>query len=313
MSARGRGARGLGKGGARRLLKKKEMQPWDRKDSWIERLWSSLGAYRSWDRYNADALREALENGAPVNSPDPSGIYATPLHAAAATGNMELVDLLVDVGARVDVKDTTGRFPQDVASEKGHKDVAARLRGLASAVSASPKATRAVPHATASPQLVLALPLDWRRMKEEEDGYRNLFVADRSHADLENPRLLLIDVFSTKLRLRAPPPVTLLFEGTHKNFRPSDACVVSEDIYREHWRHFSQDLFAEEFPWDNVLCAGGAPLACLLPLPERFEGNPARTATYYREESAFRGSDIDLFIYGLDPERATQKVGQRSE
>ncbi len=52
-------------------------------------------------------------------------------------------------------------------------------------------------------------------------------------------------------------------------------------------------------------------LACLLPLPDDIDELNAcdAVATYYREQSAFRDSDIDLFVYGLSPQEASKKVG----
>ena len=50
--------------------------------------------------------------------------------------------------------------------------------------------------------------------------------------------------------------------------------------------------------WDNVFCAGGSVLACLLPPPEAYNATNITRRDYFHNV-AYAGSDVDLFLYGL--------------
>lgn len=85
-----------------------------------------------------------------------------------------------------------------------------------------------------------------------------------------------------------------------------EACIVSQKEFERNL-----DLFTESqlrfMNWDNVFLAGGTPLACLRPLPgEHGKDNVARRNYYHR--LAYKSSDVDLFIYGLDEAAANKKV-----
>lgn len=66
-----------------------------------------------------------LANGASPNLPERDGDGA--LHAAAARGSVEIVEMLVRKGAIVDARDAAGRTPLDRAREAGHGAVVALL------------------------------------------------------------------------------------------------------------------------------------------------------------------------------------------
>lgn len=282
-----------------------EVDPAEVDPLWRNKLWEALRAASLED------VKSALENGAGVSSQDPSGVYASPLHYAAAHGLGELVSLFLDEGANPRLLDVSGKCPADHARHRGHAQVAALLSGYSSLVpeedgeesSASAASDAAYP-------FMALLPYEWRRMKEREDQYRTLFVTDREHADLRNPHLLLMNLSQQQPRLASSSStVPMLFgELRPKSARAGDPCVVNRTIFMQHWDAFSEDLFGDDFPWGNVLCAGGAVLACALSLPDRMEGNKVKATTFYREESPFRGSDIDLFLYGLSPEEASAKA-----
>lgn len=57
---------------------------------------------------------------------EPFGI-GTPLHDAAAVGDVEVIQLLLDYGADILEKDTRGRLAYDRAQAKGHTIVAGLL------------------------------------------------------------------------------------------------------------------------------------------------------------------------------------------
>jgi ankyrin repeat protein len=65
--------------------------------------------------------RRLLAAGASPNAVQQGG--ATPLHEAAFRGNLDLVRLLLKHGARIDVRDSQGKSPSDLAREHGHENV----------------------------------------------------------------------------------------------------------------------------------------------------------------------------------------------
>ncbi|HKG57592.1 MAG TPA: ankyrin repeat domain-containing protein [Candidatus Limnocylindrales bacterium] len=78
-----------------------------------------------------EVARMLIEAGADVSSVMADGF--TPLHAAAQNGDIELIDLLLDRGARLDARTGDGQTSADVAEKANHPMLAKRLRaGVAS-------------------------------------------------------------------------------------------------------------------------------------------------------------------------------------
>ncbi len=78
-----------------------------------------------------DAVRLLLDAGADPNAYNPVGghSHATPLHQAVAAAQFEVVRLLVDRGARLDIRDIhNGGTAADWAEHFGHVDLAQDLR-----------------------------------------------------------------------------------------------------------------------------------------------------------------------------------------
>lgn len=69
-----------------------------------------------------DIVRMLIENGAQVNVRQQAG--ATPLHSAAQNGNLELLILLLENGAEINVRMEGGKLPADMAREKGFDEIA---------------------------------------------------------------------------------------------------------------------------------------------------------------------------------------------
>ena len=73
------------------------------------------------------AIVAALLNaGAPVNAKQQQGWTA--LHAAAQNGDQAMVDLLLKYGANPKARNDDGLTPEQLAHEKGHAEIAERLR-----------------------------------------------------------------------------------------------------------------------------------------------------------------------------------------
>jgi ankyrin repeat protein len=69
--------------------------------------------------------RALIAAGADVNAAQHGGW--TPLHAAALHGNLPLVRLLLDAGAKADAKNDTGQTAAGLAKTKNHQEVIALL------------------------------------------------------------------------------------------------------------------------------------------------------------------------------------------
>jgi uncharacterized protein len=63
-----------------------------------------------------------IDNGAKVNVRQQAG--ATPLHSAAQNGNLELLILLLENGAETEVRMEGGKMASDLALDKGFKEIA---------------------------------------------------------------------------------------------------------------------------------------------------------------------------------------------
>jgi len=63
-----------------------------------------------------------VENGAKVNVKQQAG--ATPLHSAAQNGNLSLLILLLEKGAETNTRMEGGKLPADLAREKGFTEIA---------------------------------------------------------------------------------------------------------------------------------------------------------------------------------------------
>jgi ankyrin repeat protein len=71
-------------------------------------------------------VKYLLAHGADPNMAQ-NGLFR-PLHEAAANGDREIVDLLLKAGADRRAKTSGGKTPADLATEKGHQELAALLR-----------------------------------------------------------------------------------------------------------------------------------------------------------------------------------------
>lgn len=69
-----------------------------------------------------DIVRLLIDNEANVNVKQQAGV--TPLHSAAQNGNLEMLILLLEKGADVGARMEGGKQPADLAREKGFTDIA---------------------------------------------------------------------------------------------------------------------------------------------------------------------------------------------
>lgn len=76
---------------------------------------------------NLDILGAVLEAGGDPNVPQQQGFV--PLHEAASNGNREMAELLVKHGANPRLANEAGKTSIDLATEKGHSELAQWLTG----------------------------------------------------------------------------------------------------------------------------------------------------------------------------------------
>jgi len=69
-----------------------------------------------------DIVRMLIDNGAQVNVKQQAG--ATPIHSAAQNGNLEMLILLLEHGAEVNTRMEGGKLAADLAREKGFDEIA---------------------------------------------------------------------------------------------------------------------------------------------------------------------------------------------
>jgi hypothetical protein len=140
------------------------------------------------------------------------------------------------------------------------------------------------------------LPREFLDMKVEEDTFRELFVKNRGSEELTDPYLKLLRVFQERVVAAYEHPIPELFESP--KFKPgSPVTVPSLAVFREHLLWFTNAFDSvddEPFDWSSVICAGGAVLACVLPLPPSIEGDGVEARKYYNTNKSWGGSDVDI-------------------
>ncbi|KIO24998.1 hypothetical protein M407DRAFT_211285 [Tulasnella calospora MUT 4182] len=156
---------------------------------------------------------------------------------------------------------------------------------------------------------------------QDEAELRRLFATDRENARLKDPYVGLVDIFGENTErikkihartvtdeddLRKHHVMPLDDEARKKDGELSMAPSLEE--FKTRWAIFSEGALSQLTNWDNVVAAGGSVLACLAPLPEHVvkQGSKRAIRKYFHSE-AYPASDVDLFLYGLTPEKAEEK------
>uniref|UniRef100_A0A7S3QAV0 Ankyrin repeat protein n=1 Tax=Chaetoceros debilis TaxID=122233 RepID=A0A7S3QAV0_9STRA len=165
---------------------------------------------------------------------------------------------------------------------------------------------------------------------ETENFYRELFARRRDNweiPEIDDNFHYLIDIFSDRSGLDGDDCSTDVFKCLPKfeedetprvfplKFRREKGelgIVSSLQEFHQSWNSLTEDCL-RFLDWSNVFAAGGAVAGCLAPLPERIRNvkgfGPQRMARrkYFHDEY-LPGSDIDLFLYGIDEEQAKEKL-----
>jgi hypothetical protein len=134
------------------------------------------------------------------------------------------------------------------------------------------------------------------KIKEDEDKLRRLFATDRNNAQLSNAHVHLLDVYADNGRSfvhEDGAPLPLILTQNCQEKRAGTPALVDRAAFDRNWNELTSGVF-NGLNWANVLVAGGAVLACMLP------SDGAR--------DPFADTDIDVFLYGLSEQEATAKL-----
>ncbi|KAI0030398.1 hypothetical protein K488DRAFT_87813 [Vararia minispora EC-137] len=154
---------------------------------------------------------------------------------------------------------------------------------------------------------------------DDEAELRKLFAMDKSNARLKDLFVGLVDVFDAPEDIRTTRSRVVkddddLFAQyvmplTGGRRRPEGAPSTVEDLdaFKKNWSIFTEGSLSQLSDWNNVVAAGGSVMACLAPLPADAKESK-RTMRQYFHETAYKSSDVDLFLYGLTPEQAEAKI-----
>lgn len=149
------------------------------------------------------------------------------------------------------------------------------------------------------------------KARSEENLLRQVYAKKTAIQDLpvlkeKFPLLIPVfgneDIFPCKPLYHKDNDIPKVFP-LEKNRKSSGTPSITDLTgFETNWRIFSERLL-DLINWDNVFVAGGSVLACLLPPPPKATKNFKCLRKYFHED-AYAGSDIDLFIYGLNEEQA---------
>lgn len=152
----------------------------------------------------------------------------------------------------------------------------------------------------------------------DETQFRRLSANDRTHSHLSNLYYGLVDVFNAPQSVRTTRARVIdrnkpddLFErfvmplsDSQRRKDGEPAMVADIDEFEKIWTIFTEGLLSKLGDWNNVIAAGGSVLACLSPLPDEM----SQMRIKERYQAAYPTSDIDLFLWGLTPEKVRTQI-----
>lgn len=153
-----------------------------------------------------------------------------------------------------------------------------------------------------------------------ENLFRELFARRRESweiPEIDDPYVFLVDVFQASHifhrlpRFQEQDTTPRCFELPQRAPEGTSAISPSREDFLVSWDCLTEGLL-RFVNWDNLFAAGGAVAGCLAPLPQSVvEGGRAATRVkrrkYFHDE-ILSGSDIDLFLYGLNQDQAERKL-----
>jgi hypothetical protein len=145
-------------------------------------------------------------------------------------------------------------------------------------------------------KLTTMIGRDNYKIKQKEDKLRELFAKERNSYSIADAYVLLIDAFKSKesweIAAETPEeqqiPKILTKPGSARAV--GAPAIVSAEQFQKNFTELTRGVF-KGMDWKNTVVAGGAVLAAL-----------------QHDMSDFKASDVDVFIYGLTEQQATNKL-----
>jgi len=155
----------------------------------------------------------------------------------------------------------------------------------------------------------------------QENIFRGLFATHRDSWSVpevgDDPFVGLVEVFENidifKRLPNFPEDVApRCFELKDKKISEGQLTIVPTlNEFETNWDCFTESQL-RFMDWTNVFAAGGAVAGCMSPLPKEVLSDDWAVSRQKRRkffhDVGFPGSDVDLFIYGLDAQQAERKL-----
>ncbi|GMH44409.1 hypothetical protein BSKO_12361 [Bryopsis sp. KO-2023] len=151
---------------------------------------------------------------------------------------------------------------------------------------------------------------------DADNTFRKLFSQQRESwvvPELGNPHQSLIPVYDDRdlFKCLAETPeeaaVPKVFALGSKRKPAGAHSIVTEGEFKRNFDELFTEGSLKYMNWDGVFAAGGSVMACMQPLPAKHDVNN-RARRRFMHDEGFPGSDIDLFLYGMDAEQARKKI-----
>ncbi|KAK8812344.1 hypothetical protein WA158_007578 [Blastocystis sp. Blastoise] len=148
----------------------------------------------------------------------------------------------------------------------------------------------------------------------EENTYRKLFAKKAALSNvsyLKEKDLFLVpayaneDCFVFKKEMVNSNAENVMFP-LKKPRKDNQLMISTKAEFQRNWNIFTERLF-EYLDWDHLFVAGGSVLGCVLKVPNGADKD-YRTLRHYYHEDVYSGSDLDLYIYGLNEDEAIEKM-----
>ena len=155
--------------------------------------------------------------------------------------------------------------------------------------------------------------------KDYESHLRKLFAQQPRHPAVTDPLANVTPIFTgheKALKVHARNPRAESQEQRDKYMmalgeearRPSGSAAVVQSLkeFQTNFSVFSESSLAD-LDWDNVVAAGSSVVTPLMPVPDDYAESKRTLRSFYHDKVA-RASDVDLFLYGLTEQQATEKL-----
>lgn len=151
---------------------------------------------------------------------------------------------------------------------------------------------------------------------DDEAELRKLFATDKTNTRLKDPYVGLVDVFAAPPEIRTTRArvvkddqdlfvkYVMPLSDVDRRKEGTPSMVSDLDEFKKNWTIFTEGSLSQLLDWNNVIAAGGSVLASISPLPDAAKESKRSIRKHYHSV-AYPTSDVDLFLWGLDPEQVS--------